>query len=359
MRTNCFISYHISVSTRAQTPLAPADPAGFGGDCVRSSNCSGRVSTLAIRLSRRNAMPEISRLGAAFRRSMSRLRTRRSGMNCGRSERARRPSAVCSPSSAACTFPASCNCCDTTVRICSISASAHSSPLRDSSWYKASSATCWLCDSAILFSSTLCLTCASRTVSCACLANTRLSPAALSLARRCWPSSSRMAPIWLRVSYHCQQTTTIAPASAIVTGVRQAPAEGSRSPRPLGSSGGSATGAGSAAGLAMSALLSFMGGGRVSVAVCENSHFSKKCVQPRDQTFVARTGQHHRPHTQGARRGGDALVRGEQRCLLQRLPARLAQHVGQIGQPLARGHGERIEFTPRRQREQRRDIDLR
>ena len=190
-------SPQISAPRRDQKPGsgdAPAAPLAAAGRSARSSKASGRASTAATRLSRRMLMPAMSIAGRALRRSMSRASARLIGTNCGRSLRASRASASCSASSAARTLPASCSCCEAMASTCSISASCHSSRLRDRSWYSASSASCWLCDSARRASNVAIFACASRSASCAARATERASRASASMSRsRC--ASSCCVPL--------------------------------------------------------------------------------------------------------------------------------------------------------------------
>jgi CheY-like chemotaxis protein/transcriptional regulator with XRE-family HTH domain len=82
----------------------------------------------------RAGMNECLSKPVAFSCSRSRLTTRRRASSPGRFACARRLSAASSAMTAVLTLPASCSCWFAVMRICSISASTHSSRLRASSW---------------------------------------------------------------------------------------------------------------------------------------------------------------------------------------------------------------------------------
>ncbi len=260
---------------------------------------------------------------------MSRATTLRRPMNCGRSERASRASAVCSAASAARTFPASWSCCDAIVSVCSTSASTHSSRERESSWYSDSSASCWLCDSSCFASRAPIFACASRTASCASRATMRASLDSLPASRNRCATSSRTAASSARVLHQPQASAAMAIAGTTTAGRSHACAL----PRAVRKTGGGA---------------SVIGG-----------YCPKNATEPCAEPLVGRPGL---DHPLAAERAGvlrDACVRREEgRALEPRLPE-LAEHVVEVAQPFARADGHRVDLAAPPALEERPDIRVR
>src|SRR5581483_6208040 len=182
----------------------------------------------------------------------------------------------------------------------------------------ASSASCWLCDSAMRASSWPRRTCDSRTVSCAVRAIERASRASDSMSRSRRASSSWVAAMRLRVSYQASAARPPASRTAISTST------GMRDERVCVAGGA----AGSVSGIEI-------------------------CYQPLEQLVVARGRNHDLLRAMRARLVGDALVRYENGKAGDQL---VAAHGAEIVERLCRPHDERMDLAAPPCREKRRGV---